>query len=576
MLPESSIVNMMFGLTGLRPWIGTSRQRLRRSRRPEPPTAASASGGGQGRGENALAGIRTGDGHGEAPVARDARPAVYFRYGLGVGHRAARTFDPHGDAVVGVAGTDQSDVVLRSGIGAERAGGEIAVAADRGTGSEAHPLDHVAAPVARVVVGDEAVRESGARAAVGAQEEIGNLRHDAVRRHAAARVAAHARVEILRRRMLRAVERRRRLPDRMDRPLDAAIHGEARRLLQHEIARDRRRRIGRAHQRDAGDRQARPSPAARRRGRCPRERSSARRRGAHADAHDGFGFMARSRARCETESWFPAPCSDSAARRRRASSPPRTVIVVQNISSGPGVTGSISYWSLRVTIAIRTARICCHVACGCSGRFAADQLPVAGCQTSTVPSLFVSRPNCAFRLTTLLTAGVAGCTVGSRLCVCSVCDAGFDRVEGLPESRGLARARRLSQIDERGHHGAVGRRRVVAGGRRQRVADRRDAGGSGDRDARRVDDRQRAVRALDRDDHVVRTEGERPGDEIRARRRRADRRRVEQRRRSRQRARAAVQHGDRIGVVVGRARIDDRRNRAQHRAAAQAPWSTPR
>jgi hypothetical protein len=52
--------------------------------------------------------------------------------------------------------------------------------------------------------------------------------------------------------MLRAIERGRRFPDRVDRPLDAAIHRQARGLLQDEVARDRRRRIGRAHQRDAG------------------------------------------------------------------------------------------------------------------------------------------------------------------------------------------------------------------------------------------------------------------------------------------------------------------------------------
>src|SRR5436190_19388851 len=69
---------------------------------------------------------------------------------------------------------------------------------------------------------------------------------------------------------------------------------------------------------------------------------------------------------------------------------------------------------------MRTARICCQLASGCSGRLAADQLPVADCHVSTVPSLLVSRPNCAFRFITLLTAAVRGCTVGSRLWVRSV------------------------------------------------------------------------------------------------------------------------------------------------------------
>ncbi len=76
MLPESSIVNMMFGLTGLRPWIGTSasvsvigggvdRQRLKRD------------GGGERRGRRRLQAVRR-----KTVIAmllgRSMRRAAYF------------------------------------------------------------------------------------------------------------------------------------------------------------------------------------------------------------------------------------------------------------------------------------------------------------------------------------------------------------------------------------------------------------------------------------------------------------------------------------------------------------------
>ncbi len=185
-----------------------------------------------------------------------------------------------------------------------------------------------------------------------------------------------------------------------------------------------------------------------------------RRRGANAAARCEFDVMARSTARCETGSWFPAPCSGSAAASAASVIATAHGIVEQNISSGPGVT-AIDL----VLVAARDDRD--RAPRGSAARSpaaAAAGSPPTSCRwraarRSTVPSLSVSRPNCAFRLTTLLTAGVTGCTVGSRLCVCSVFVAGIDGVEGLTESRRLAGSGRLPQIDERRRDGAVGRRR---------------------------------------------------------------------------------------------------------------------
>src|SRR5258705_12239763 len=144
MLPESSIVNMMFGFTGLIPWMGTCASVSRMA-------AASSVNGWSATAAASVAARKRLQALGRTTVMarllgrEGARRSL--QNGLRVCHRAARALDPHGDPVVGIARTDQSDVVFRAGIRAERTGGQIAVAADRGTGREAHPLDHIAAAV---------------------------------------------------------------------------------------------------------------------------------------------------------------------------------------------------------------------------------------------------------------------------------------------------------------------------------------------------------------------------------------------------------------------------------------------
>jgi TRAP-type C4-dicarboxylate transport system permease small subunit len=93
----------------------------------------------------------------------------------------------------------------------------------------------------------------------------------------------------------------------------------------------------------------------------------------------------------------------------------------------PAVRVSFLYCALRVTIAMRTARICrsegtpgTQPVAGSACTLAADQVPVGDTQVNgNGPSQSGSTPYCAFRLTTSLTTG-AGLTrpaVGSRFCV---------------------------------------------------------------------------------------------------------------------------------------------------------------
>src|SRR6516162_10271263 len=145
MLPESSIVNMMFGLTGLSPCNGTS------ASVGAIVTASSASGWSPSATATMLAQNFVKPDRRLTFIGTAPKGTRFGRglpqHGLRVGHGVARSFDAHRHAIERVAGTDQSDVVLGARVGTERAGREVAVGRDRGAGIEAHPLDHVAAAV---------------------------------------------------------------------------------------------------------------------------------------------------------------------------------------------------------------------------------------------------------------------------------------------------------------------------------------------------------------------------------------------------------------------------------------------
>src|SRR6476620_6556948 len=164
MLPESSSVNITFGFTGLRPWIGTSAS-VSVIGVPRTASGCNASAAPTIAAQLILATDRRLTVIGRGSSERESQ-AKLLQHGLRVGHGIARAFDTDGDAVERVARPNQSDVMLGAGIGAERSQREIAVARNRGAGVEAHPLDDVTAAIAGVVVRDETRRETGTGATV--------------------------------------------------------------------------------------------------------------------------------------------------------------------------------------------------------------------------------------------------------------------------------------------------------------------------------------------------------------------------------------------------------------------------
>ena len=216
------------------------------------------------------------------------------------------------------------------------------------------------------------------------------------------------------------------------------------------------------------------------------------------------------------------------------------------------MTGSFSYWLLRCDdLATRTARICRSVA-SVRGRLAAVHVPlVASCHRSTMPSLSVSSPYCAFRLTTSLTSGATGHCWGLLLRAQRV-RGGIDGIRdaghrfGLPEMTSDAATAAVAQIAATGVTVSVAN--PVAASTR----------------AARVDRRHRARGALDGGDDVLRTEPHRAVDDVRV-----DGRRLHEWNRRRKRARPPVEHGNLVRIVGGRAGFDEHRDRAQHCALVE-------
>ena len=188
-----------------------------------------------------------------------------------------------------------------------------------------------------------------------------------------------------------------------------------------------------------------------------------------------------------------APGSGSAARRRSTSSN-RTGAGTQNMSSGPGCHGVSPRIDRCESRSRRAPRwICCQRRLRLQRKV--RRRPVAAwrvCQRSTVPSLFVSTPNCAFRLTTWLTSGVAVHPLGSTPAFAACWWPRRSVARASARSAGWPGVAACPEIDQRCGDRRCTSRAVVAGRGRQRVGDRRDAGPRSDRDARRIDDRQRA------------------------------------------------------------------------------------
>src|SRR5436190_19884079 len=118
MLPESSSVNITFGFTGLRPWIGTSAS-VSVMGAPRAASGCNASTAPAIAAQTMLETDRRWTVIGRAP-RNVIRKAKLLQHGLCVGHRVARPLDTDGHAIERIAGPDQSNVVLGSGIGAER------------------------------------------------------------------------------------------------------------------------------------------------------------------------------------------------------------------------------------------------------------------------------------------------------------------------------------------------------------------------------------------------------------------------------------------------------------------------
>ena len=182
--------------------------------------------------------------------------------------------------------------------------------------------------------------------------------------------------------------------------------------------------------------------------------------------------------------------------------------------------------------------------------------PVASCHVSRTPSLLVSRPYCALRLTTSLMTGFTGPSVGSCSGAQHVCRR-VDRVCDAPHRRGWP------EIDQRPRSGAVGRAQCPAIGVCASVA-KPVTPSTATPPALIVDTVQLApfrTAAID----VVRAESERTRHDVRF----CGGRGLHERHRCRQRTRPAVQHGDRVWIAAVGPGVDEDRNRSQQRAGGR-------